>query len=296
FVPLFESAADSSLSRLVDAAHLPGATAIGASVVGLSSVVGAALAGCLLALLGFLGAFILNALSFLLSLLLVLNLRADLSPQGPDRSEPYFRQLRQGFAYILDRPGLTALLACFAAINFFAAPMLIFVPMIVKDSLQRSAAWVGILETCIALGTISAAFSMSFLRLQNVYRRFFGGLLLAGLAILGIGLSRQAYAIAGLLFAFGWALGLINSTALAVFQSVVPDAIKGRFFSLLNTLCFAVMPLTLMLNGFLSQCFDFSVALAVNGAAILIIALVLPWIPRLPAVSAFALEERVNPS
>ena len=55
---------------------------------------------------------------------------------------------------------------------------------------------------------------------------------------------------------------------------------KGRFFSVLTTLAYAVMPLGFMVNGLLAERFSVDFCLAFNGLAVLALSCVVLLIPR----------------
>ena len=81
--------------------------------------------------------------------------------------------------------------------------------------------------------------------------------------------------------AAGAALGGGNTIAITLFQATVPDAMKGRFFSVLTTLAYAVMPLAFMVNGLLAEKFSVGFCLALNALAVLALSFVVLLIPRL---------------
>jgi len=55
---------------------------------------------------------------------------------------------------------------------------------------------------------------------------------------------------------------------------------KGRFFSVLTTLAYAVMPLAFMVNGFLADKFSVGFCLGFNALAVLALSCAVLAIPR----------------
>ena len=84
-----------------------------------------------------------------------------------------------------------------------------------------------------------------------------------------------------LLFGAGAALGGGNTLALTLFQATVPDEMKGRFFSVLTTLAYAVMPLAFMVNGVLAERLSVDFCIAMNAAAVLLLSFVILLLPRI---------------
>jgi DHA3 family macrolide efflux protein-like MFS transporter len=282
FVPLFEAAANSALEPLTDGAHLSRAVAVNASTVQLSSVLGAALGGMFLAALGVGGAFVWNALSYLVSLGCIARIRASLVPDASAARRPYLEEMREGFAYLRGNAPVRHLLLVFGAVNLFAAPMILFIPMIVKFILKSTVTWVALLELALSLGAVAMAAALSMASSQTrVYPKIFLGLVVMGAALLWLAAAPGGTLVLGAVFAFGAGLSLVNALALGLFQNAVPAPLKGRFFALLNTVCFAVMPLTFMLNGFVSNILPLPVVLLINGAGVVLVSLAVLAVPRI---------------
>lgn len=286
FVPLFESSVSSSLVDLTDAEHLAPATAADASCIQLSAVAGAALGSVFLAATGVLGAFAANALAFLVSFLAVFGIRTPLAPKG-GASAGYLSELKAGVSYITSSRPLLALLVVFSVVNFFAAPLLIIMPMLVKFSLNETAVWLAVFETFFAAGSAAVAITLSLRPGQgSIYAPLSFSMISVGLLFGSLGFVFSKALLCLLLLVIGAMLALGNAKAMIFFQHVVPDEMKGRFFAALYTLCFAVVPLSLALNGVLAEKMPLSVLCVLNGAGAALLGLVILAIPRMsPAAS-----------
>jgi len=282
FGPLFESAVSSSLARLTSPEKLAGATAADASVMQFSSVAGSALGSVLMALVGVAGAFLLNAVSYLVSFFAIFLIRTDLRPAGKADPSAYMTELREGIDYILKSRPLLSILLVFAAFNFFIGPLLILIPMIVQFSLKESVTWLAVFETFFALGSTVTSVAASFRKgYTSIYGTFFRSVLFLGLSFGGLYFTGDKYVICVLLFAAGAALGLGNAAALTLFQQTVPEGMKGRFFAVLTTICYAVLPVTFMVNGFLAEKFSVNFCIAFNSMSVLVLSYVILIIPRI---------------
>ncbi len=283
FMPLFEAAANSSLEALTDREHVAAAAAVNSTAFQFSSVIGAALGGAALAALGPLGAFLFDGGTFCLSLVLILAVTTDLSAprrQGPRRS--YGREMLEGMDYLRENRPVALLLALFGAFNFFFSPLLLSIPLAVRNILGEGPLWVGLFEGSLALGALLSAFFLSLRPFVNPYGRMTGGLFAVAAAIALFGIAGHREVMTASLFVAGLGLGTVNATAPALFQKVVPDAVKGRFFALLTAVCYAVMPLAFILFGFLNHVVPLPLLLAANGGGALILAL---WAVRLPRIA-----------
>ena len=280
FGPLFESAVAASILRLTSPEKMPQAVAADSSVLQLSNVIGSALGSVLMAAAGVAGAFLFNAAGYMASFAAVFGIKTGLQPEEKVESS-FVAEFKEGLAYTFGNKPLLALILSFATFNFFVSPILILIPMIVKFTLKESVTWLAVFEAFFALGSAALAVGLSFKKSYgNIYGWLFGSLLLVGLSFGGLYFTADKYAACALLFAAGAALGGGNTVAITLFQATVPDAMKGRFFSVLTTLAYAVMPLSFMANGLLAEKFSVGFCLAFNALAVLALSCVVLVIPR----------------
>lgn len=284
--PLFESATNSVLLTLTSREHLEKAVAVNSSVLQMSNVAGAALSGIFIAVVGTIGAFIVNGLSFLASFFLVLAVKADLRPVIKQK-ENYVAQLREGFYYLKNNRPIFAMLAVFAASNLFASSMLLFMPLAVKFIFNQSVTWVAVFEGSLAAGAVLTALMMSFTGSRgSVYHRAFWGGIVIGLAFIVMAFVHNEFLAAAALFLFGVSMVYSGTAIQALFQREIPEAMKGRFFAIFTTTCYSTIPITMFLNGLLSQVVDLPVLIGANGLMVVIITTAFLLIPRVEAAAA----------
>ncbi len=281
FMPLFEASANSSLEALTDNGHVTAAAAVNSTAFQFSSVIGAALGGAALAAVGTLGAFLFDGGTFCLSLLFILSIKADMSPPKNENGRPgYGRQMAEGFTYLRNNRPVASLLAVFGAFNFFFSPVLLAIPLAVKFIIKEGPLWVGLFEGSLALGALLSALFLSTRPFLRPYRKILGGLFLTAGSIVLFGLAGQKQVMLAALFLAGLGLGTVNATTLALFQKLVPNAFRGRFFALMTTVCYAVMPLAFILFGFLNHILPLPLLLAGNGGGAFLLAFIALVIPR----------------
>jgi DHA3 family macrolide efflux protein-like MFS transporter len=279
-VPLFESAVSSSLTQLTDEEHVSGAVALDSMVIQIANILGAASGAIFLATAGVIGAFLLNAASFLLSALFVLLIRTRL-PRA-ESNEGYGTNFKEGFSFLWSRKPILWLLAAFALLNFTAAPLALMIPMIVQFQLNDTVTTIALFEAFLAAGTGVLTFGLSFRRsYRNIYPLLFGSIFVMGAVMGGLSMTYYKPLICAQLLAIGMALALVDTVALSLFQHVVPSDMKGRFFALLTTTCFAVIPLSFLVNGLLSQLLTVSQLILLNGALTMLLAIPILFVPRI---------------
>jgi DHA3 family macrolide efflux protein-like MFS transporter len=114
-----------------------------------------------------------------------------------------------------------------------------------------------------------------------VYQKMCLATLLMGCSLAALSFVTSGFSILLLLFGSGVGVAAVNAWALSLFQETVPYELKGRFFALLNTVCFAVMPLTFLVNGYLSEIWPLSTLILANGLGTVLLSVVIGLLPRL---------------
>ncbi|MCR9094306.1 MAG: MFS transporter [bacterium] len=199
------------------------------------TVGGAALAGVLIGAVGVVGTYLIAAVGVIVSAFAVLRIPTLGRAERSERTS-LGRDLREGFAYVRERPALMlALLACAMAIfNGAIGPMRV---IFAKYVFEAGPSGFGAMSAAHGIGTMGAAL---FLTLRPPTKNF--GLLITGTMFL--------YAVGILLFSFAFSfeyilavelfLGVVgqawNICAMVGFQLVVPPEMRGRVLSMVLTL------------------------------------------------------------
>ncbi len=160
--------------------------------------------------------------------------------------------LRQemGFAwsYLMRRPGLVRLLALFTMTNFFGSQALgLIVPLILGFNTPDA---LGLTLSFAASGMVVGSLMISIW--GGPQRRILGvlgGCSLLGASLLWVGLRPSLILIAGALFAFNFAIAVINSCSQAIWQSKLAPHLQGRIFALRRMLATFTTPLGYLLAG-----------------------------------------------
>lgn len=280
---MFQPAALAAPPRLVAPEQLVKATGSLEGVLQLMGVLGPALGGGLLALVGLHGpglalAFGLNAFSFLASAMLLWGLGA-LPPDDAAAAEPFSEAIGGGLRLLGRERAIAGALAVFAGVNLFTMPVLLFMPAFATRF--GVGTWgLGAMEAALGLGMAGAA--LLWARLGAPAKRWpvaVGGLALVGLAIGGMGLWPAFGPHALALALAGVGMGSMNVMMISHFQQVVPGAELGRFFALLTSACMALIPLSHLLFGLAGDAVDPAKLLLGCGGMVLLASGALAAVP-----------------
>ncbi len=229
----------------------------------LARIAGPTVGGLVVALAGPAPAFAIDALTFLFSFatLLLANppRRANASPTS------ILSEIRQGFAYVFSVQWLWTTTLYFMLVNVaYAGRSGVMTPLLVRDELGGGAEMYGTITAAYGMGTIVASVLVAQLILRHPGRPMFAFELLAGLAVLAIGLAPFLPAVVVLMALIG--VGLSSSTVIwqALLQRHVPERMLGRVSSidlLGNSVINPIAPLAAAaLAGFIGPANTFVVA------------------------------------
>jgi MFS family permease len=235
----FTPARSAILPRTVPTDGLLAANSLSQATRVVSGIVGSALAGLIVGVLGaFWPAFVLDSASFAVSFLLISRLPVDLGrieglatrAAGGVRSS-----LGAGLRTIAGSRVLsTTILALAVAMLGLGAVNVLFVPFVVRE-LQVGPVWLGPVELAQSASMILASGMITVLA-----RRFAPNAIvsigMAGLAViiaLAAGVT-EVWQLLVLMFAIGWFLTPLQASVITILQTSTPDGERGRVMSVLQ--------------------------------------------------------------
>jgi MFS family permease len=157
----FNPSSTAIVPDLLPEQDLPQANALSGALRRLmASLIGPALAGVVIALLGPGPAFIIDGLSFVVSAAAVFLIRTRPAPHptGESGVRHTIEQMREGFAYVRSKPWIWAtLLSAMVSLLVFLGPLEVLVPYLVKNQLGLGPEALGTLFAVGGVGTIVMA-------------------------------------------------------------------------------------------------------------------------------------------
>ena len=173
---------------LVPRDKLSNAIALNSAVINGSRLIGPAVGGVLIGLLGEGICFLLNGISYIAVIIALLMMRV-MPQRGTGVKQKVWEDMRDGFQYVVGNIPIRTLLLLMSVISFFGLPLMTFIPAYVKTILHGGSEMLGLLLSCIGVGSFIAALYLaarkSVLGLGKV-------VMLSGV-LLGIGLSVMSF-------------------------------------------------------------------------------------------------------
>ncbi len=246
FAMVFQITYVTAVPNLVDRDQIIEANGRLEATNALAFITGPMLAGLVAAAVGPTAAIGINAVSFAVSVagLAVIRLRRAEHPLG---SPARWHSLREGFLagllFLWRAPVLRALTILLSVITFLSLGMTDVFIYHLRHGLGEDERVVGYVLGVAGLGTVVAATLTPRLRRSLGFGPcWLGSIVLAALAVAGLGFATGVTAVAGLVFAytFGMALGGVCSMSLR--QAVTPDYLLGRVTAAFWTVHTALAP------------------------------------------------------
>ena len=139
--------------EMVGREHLPNAVMLNTVNINMARVIGPALAGLIIAIIGIAPCFFLNAASYVA--VIVALLMMTVSELRPLPEQPRAKgQLREGFAYVWSSPKLRTPLLMMAIVGTLAYEFQVILPLVAKYTFGGGAATYGIMTGAMGLGAV----------------------------------------------------------------------------------------------------------------------------------------------
>lgn len=232
----------------------------------IASLVAPALAGFLIVTSGLATVILVDFATFLfavLTLLVVRFPRPQPSAEGAAARGSLVREAAQGWAYIVNRPGLLGLLVVYAATSFLGITTeVLLAPYLLSFT---TADVLGLVLSVSGIGLLVGSFIMG--AWGGPKRRIYGIIgfeMLVGVCTALIGLRLPTLLLGVVVFLYYVGIELSDSCSQALWQSKVAADLQGRVFALRGMISWSALPLGLLVAAPLAE-YVFEPALAAGG-------------------------------
>ena len=238
--------------EMVGKRDLPNAIALNSTAFNLARVAGPAAGGLLLYQLGAAGCFLVNAISFG-ALILGLSLMR-LEPHQAVVRPFNMRDFWRGVLFVRRNRVLRLLIVLVSVVSVLALSYGSLLPIFAKDVFRTGELGYSMLLVCNGLGAFIAAITTAAARdMKHKGKRLLLGAFLTCLSIVGFASSPQLWMACLFLIVAGWALLMFLMTANIFAQTLPPDYLRGRVFSIYALSLVGMMPVGAILIGALAK-------------------------------------------
>ncbi len=251
--------------ELVGRDDLPNAVSLNSVVMNSARVIGPAIGGALIALVGLAVCFEVNAASYVAVIIgLSLMRRSELQ-----RTVPVARgkgQLREGLRYVWRTPGLRQPLLLVAVVGTLAYNFQVVLALLAKFTFHGGAGVYSALTSLMGGGAVVGGLLIATRNRPNIHRLTAIGCVF-GVMILAVAGSPDLATALVFIFPMGAASIAFIATANATLQLRADPSMRGRVMALYAIAFLGTTPIGSPLVGWISQVSSPRVALAVGGSA-----------------------------
>lgn len=244
------------VSELVDGDHVTNAVALNSASFNGARLVGPAVAGVLIGLVGTGWVFVINAVSFAAPILMLALLRGGrgTAPVDLDEAQDVLSRLRAGLAYVRSRPDLVLLLVIIFGVGTFGMNFQMTMALMATEVYHQGPSEYGLLGTVMATGTLSGALLAARRQVPKL------GLVVAGALVFGVcellaGLMPTYLLFAVALVPIGVAVMTVLTCANAYIQTTVEEGMRGRVLSLYMMILMGGTPAGAPVIGWVAETF-----------------------------------------
>lgn len=235
--------------HMVGQEDLPNAIALNSSIFNGARVVGPAIAGFTILLVGEGWCFFLNGLSFVAVIVALLmmhipRVEAKRSEESPVRS------FTQGFRFAMNDLPIRSALLLLSALSLFGLQYSVFLPIYAHDILHGGVETQGLLMTAAGVGALLGA-------LQFAARTHYKGLArviattctTCAVALIIFSQARVFWLCAAALFVMGFVATTQMAATNTILQERVPDHMRSRLMAVYATMFMGVQPIGALIAG-----------------------------------------------
>jgi MFS family permease len=257
-------ARQSIVVELVGKNHLFNAIALNSVAFNSSRIIGPAIAGVLVAIIGMSGCFYLNAASFLAVIIALFYIKFNHTVSGSNNSA--FKDVKAGLVFVNSKPVILALMSVVGAMSIFGVSYILLMPVFASHVLGVGLKGLGGLMSSSGLGALVGALGLARLgdfKFKGKFLIYSVFLFSASLILFSLSKS-YPLSILALVLVGSFSVvpvALVNT----LLQVNVPDAFRGRVMSLFMITFAGMVPFGNLISGVLAQSWGVSSALFICG-------------------------------
>ena len=277
---------------VADPEDLGNAIALNSSMINGARLIGPALAGIVIAVVGEGICFLLNGLSYLAVLTALGAMRLPPRPAAPPRM-PVLAEAAAGVRYAWGCTPIRAILLLVGVVSLLGLPYQVLMPVFATEILHGDAHTLGMLTAASGMGAILGALYMASRdSMRGLGRVLTWSTGLFGLGLIGLSFTQEVrWAVFALVGASGGMMVLTTASNTAL-QTLVEDDKRGRVMSLYTMAFMGMAPVGSMVAGSVATQIGVPQTVQFGGVCCLVGALV--FARHLPALRAMVRPSYAN--
>ena len=239
---VFGPALASAVPLLVPRARLTAANALIQSTTNIGLLIGPAVSGVGIAMIGAHNVLYLNAATFMVSALCLMPIRLHETLQARVRladKATILQDLLVGFRFVFVQHRTVLLLMLTATLYSLGASAFVFLlPVVATQLLDATAVELGWLWSSLGIGMLAASAWLAWINqgdFQNRLRLISAALAVGAVAVCTLGMLQAPVMAAALIIVFGGSTAVFTPIVWAMLQELTPEPLLGRVFTTFST-------------------------------------------------------------
>jgi MFS family permease len=246
-------ARQSFIASMVAQDDLPNALALNSSIFNAARVIGPAIAGVVVAIIGEGPCFLLNAASYLAVIGCLLMMRFGTRP-GRSEVTSTLDYILQGIRFALANPPVRGLLLLIGLVSVCGMPYIVLMPIFAGEILGGGPRALGTLMGCTGVGAFVGAAALARREsVEGLGRVVALGAIGFGFSLVLFGLSKSFALSCAVLVMVGFSMITQAAATNLLLQSLCPDRLRGRVMSLYTMMFVGMAPFGSLLAGSLAH-------------------------------------------
>jgi MFS family permease len=247
---LFRPAVYAGLPNLVSDEALPQANGILQTADNLTWTIGSLAGGALVAATSPDVAYVVNAISFAVSAVLILRIRENLEEAVREPSRGGWRDLKEGFALAVHSRALLTVLVAWSIVMLANAGVNVAEVVLAKEVFSAGDLGYGVLVAATGLGlVIGSLFGGSWISQRGLAVPYGVSIALMALGFGAAAMAPNVWVAALVVIAAGAGNGVAVITNALLVQRGSPDRLRGRAFTVVMSVGYAVLGIGMIIAG-----------------------------------------------
>ena len=261
---LFTPASNAALVTYVEEKHVQQAITLRQISIQIISVAIPLMASFLISIFNFHGVFMLDAITFFISFLILMNIKFPRELKI-EKKKPFYEDFKEGFSIFNSNQSLKTLLVSAAVINLLGAACMLSLQVIVVREMDLSTRWYSIVFVASPIGILIGAFITKKIRTYKTITTAFIFTAIMGIFNAAMGTTVNPVLFSVYYFLSGIAFGVSNVYFGVLYRKLIPNEVQGRFFGFLSSLLLVSTPVGIALTGYFLESISASIVFIIIG-------------------------------
>ncbi|WP_412676123.1 MFS transporter [Bacillus paranthracis] len=261
---LFTPASNAALVTYVEEKHVQQAITLRQISIQIISVAIPLMASFLISLFNFHGVFVLDAITFFISSLILMKIKFPRELKV-EKKKPFYEDFKEGFSIFNSNQSLKTLLMSAALINLLGAACMLSLQVIVVREMDLSTGWYSIVFAASPIGILIGAFITKKIRTYKTITTAFIFTAIMGVFNAAMGTTLNPVLFSVYYFLSGIAFGVSNVYFGVLYRKLIPNEVQGRFFGFLNSLLLVSTPVGIAITGYSLESISTSIIFIIIG-------------------------------